>query len=186
MYVLSLDLSTTVCGYGIFLIETKQLLKLDFYKFKKDTLVDRGFELAGFLKILCDTQDIKRVVIEERLKSFRAGGTNAEAMLKTAQLNFLGQYLCKELGLEVSVINVQTARKLAYDNFHKVARATKAKNKELAFEFVKKELGESWFPKKIMKSGARKGEEVFIDEAMDMSDAYILGKAALVQLAVPV
>ncbi len=182
MYVLALDLSTTVCGYAIFVKNSKELKTLDYYKFNSKTLLERGFELNELLIKLCNDGYISEVVIEERLKSFRAGGTNAEAMLKTAQLNFLGQYLVKSIGPSVEVINVQTARKLAYPTFHKVARATKAKNKELAFEFVKKDIGEMLFPKKTLKSGSNKGKEVFIDEAMDMSDAYILGKAYLAQI----
>ena len=42
-----------------------------------------------------------------------------------------------------------------------------------------KELGIDKFPKKIMKSGPRKGEEVFVDEASDMSDSWVIGKAIL-------
>lgn len=88
MYVISLDLSTTVIGYSIF--KDKELVKCDFYKFKEKELIERGEELYAFLKELFAEYDMTSMtfVIEERLKSFAGGRTNANAMLNTAQMNF--------------------------------------------------------------------------------------------------
>ncbi len=178
MKLLAFDLSTTVCGYCVYDLDKKKIVELNYFKFTdKLPLLQKAKELLKFLNTLYSKYDIVKFIIEERLKSFRAGGTNAESMLKTAQLNFLCQFLIKENYTEVFEINVQTARKAAYPLFHKIARATKRDNKELAFEMVKDELGETYFPTKVMKSGARKGQTVFIDEARDIADAYVLTKA---------
>jgi len=183
--LLSFDLSTTVVGYSIFSLFRGDLVTCKYHKFDADELVDRGMELIGLIddilaKCKSDGFGVTKFVIEERLKSFRQGGTNADAMLKTAQLNFACQIIMKTKGLETVEINVNAARSACFPGFHKVARARKdVKQKEVAFEFAVKELGESFFPKKVLKSGPRKGEEVFLEEAKDMSDSWILGKAYL-------
>lgn len=184
--VLAVDLSTTVCGYALFNKDTDKLFYLDFYKFESIDLIDRAQELDSLLTsikntLLIGSCIITDFVIEERLKSFRSGGTNASAMLNTAQMNFLCQYLVKNMfGFNLIEINVNAARSACFPGFHKIARATAGvKQKEIAFSMVMKQIGEDKFPKKILKSGVRKGVEVFLEEAKDMSDAYILGKAFL-------
>jgi hypothetical protein len=88
--------------------------------------------------------------------------------------------------IPVKTIPVSTARKLAIFSFHSIARKIKdTKQKEIAFQFILKELGESYFPTKVMKSGKNKGKTVYIDEAMDLSDAYIISKAGLSLLTTP-
>jgi Holliday junction resolvasome RuvABC endonuclease subunit len=86
MKLIALDLSTTVMGYSIFDMETEELLRMDYLSFSKDDLVDRGQELHEQLQsFISEFKDVT-FAIEERLKSFRSGGTNADAMLKTAQI----------------------------------------------------------------------------------------------------
>lgn len=180
--LLALDLSTTVMGYSVFEKNTGDLIHMDYYSFEKDDLVDRGMELEiKIMELMRSFSGIDEVAIEERLKSFRAGGTNADAMLKTAQLNFLCQFIVRySLKLSLTEINVNTARSSCFPGFHKIARATKGvKQKEIAFKMVKEKLGENFFPTKVMKSGPRKGETVTIEEAKDMADSWVIGQAAM-------
>lgn len=178
--LLAFDLSTTVVGYSFFDIESQDLIECSYYKFEEDELIDRGRELKLLLQKLFSANDISLFVIEERLKSFRQGGTNADAMLKTAQLNFYCQSMIMELGVPVKEINVNTARSACFEGFHTIARATKGvKHKEIAFKMAISVLGEDFFPKKVLKSGPRKGETVYLDEAMDMADSWVLGRAFL-------
>ena len=182
MYLLAFDLSTTVLGYSIFNMETEELLHMDYHKFEAEDLVDRGIELFGILSNIIETYpDIGTFGIEERLKSFRSGGTNADAMLKTAQLNFLCQYIIRnQFGLPIKEVNVNTARSACFPGFHKIARTQKGvKHKLLAFAMAKVSLGEERFPTKVLKSGPRKGETIFIDEGMDMADSWVIGKAVI-------
>ena len=77
-------------------------------------------------------------------------------------------------------MNVMNSRNLCFPGFHVIARAKKGiKHKEIAFDMVIKILGKEIFPTKILKSGPRKGTEVFVDEATDMSDSWVIGKSIL-------
>ena len=182
MELLSLDLSTTVGGYSIFDKETDELILIDYYKFTSEDLVDRGKELVDLLEgIYKNNPSIDEIAIEERLKSFRSGGTNANAMLSTAQMNFLCQYVVKNIFKKnITEINVNTARSSCFEGFHKLVRAQKGtKHKEIAFKMARAILGDAIFPTKVLKSGPRKGETIFIEEAMDMADSWVIGKAIL-------
>ena len=181
--LLAFDLSTTVAGYSIFDETNGDLIHMNYYRFKEDDLVDRANELVNLLESIINQEgyDISTIGLEENLKSFRAGGTNASAMLNTSKLNFCFQYLIKYIYKKtLTEINVNTARSACFPGFHVIARAQKGKKqKEIAFEMAVKELGADKFPKKVMKSGPRKGDEVYVDEASDMSDSWVIGKAIL-------
>lgn len=180
MKILALDLSTTVIGYSVFETEDGSLKVCEFYCYESDDLVDKGFEVRNLLLSLKDRFDYEAVVIEERLKKFTAGRTNADAMFKTAQLNYITQFICRDLGYSVKELNVNTARSLSFPGFHTIARARKdVKQKEVAFEMAIKILGDGFFPKKVLKSGPRKGMEVYLEEARDMCDSWVLGRAYL-------
>lgn len=178
--LIAFDLSTTVCGICIQNFKSKEILRFFYHNFESKIMIEKSIELEKLVeKVFSDYQNVECFVIEERLKAFAAGGTNAEAMGKTAALNFLCQYLVHKRGIKVRELNVNTARKLAYDGFHSAARKIKGvKQKEFAFKLVINELGESLFPTKINKSGKNKGKKVFLEEAKDMADAFILGKAS--------
>lgn len=179
--LLAFDLSTTCCGFSIFSIERKELLELNFFSFKKETLLERTDELEAKFDELCFSYNVKVFCIEERLKSFKAGGSNAESLGKLTAFNFYCQTLFYKKNIPIKEIPSATARKLAIPGFHSIARKIKGKKqKEIAFEFIVKELGADKFPTKVMKSGPRKGQTVFIDEASDMSDAFIIGKSGLI------
>lgn len=186
--LLAFDASTVTIGWALFNINSKKLIDFNYYKYKKETLVERAVEAEDFISDLTLKYyplKIKVFAIEERLKSFRAGGTNSDAMLKTAALNFSIQIIFHKLGITTKEVSVQTSRRLCFPNFHSIARKIKnKKQKEVAFEFALVELGHDKFPKKLMKSGKRKGENVFLEEAKDMADAYILGKSTLIILGV--
>ena len=179
--LLSFDLSSITVGYALFSLSTKELKHMSYWKYNKDSMLDKAFMLEIFIHELLNSFNIKSFCIEERLKSFRAGGTSAEAMIKTSCLNFNCQTIFHKKGIEIKELNVNTVRKLAIPGFHSIARKIKGKKqKEIAFEFVVKELGEDKFPSKVLKSGPRKGETDFLEEAKDMADAYLLGKSFLI------
>lgn len=187
-YILALDLSTTVCGYTIFEEESEKLEEISFFKFKEELLLNRSKELETLILNLNKKYKFNKMIIEENLKSFRSGGTNAAAMINTSKINFCCQYLIKFVhGIDVVEINVNSARSSCFPGFHKIARLRKGiKQKEIAFEIACTELGDSTFPKKILQSGPRKGLEVFIDEAGDMADSWVIGRAYLTNLKKPI
>lgn len=181
MYVLGFDLSSTTVGYSIFEIETKKLIKVSYIKYPDtcEDLLEKGFHLEKTIeKLLLQYPSISQFVIEERLKAFQAGRSNADALLTLAQLNFICQFLIKyKFNLPITAINVSKARGLVFPNIFKATRATKIKQKDFVFENVLSILGKEMFPTKIMKSGVRKGETVFLEEAQDMSDAWLISQA---------
>lgn len=177
MKILGLDLSTTVCGVCI-LNEKEEIEELSYHNFKNKEMIDKGPELKTLITSLYNKHSFTHFFIEERLQGFRAGGTNADALFKTAALNFYCQILISELNIPIVSLNVNNARSLAIPGFHKFARTLKGtKHKEIIFKLIREKIGNEFFPTKEMKSGKRKGEIVYLDEAMDMADAYVIAKA---------
>lgn len=177
--ILGFDLSTTVCGF-CGLNEDGEIELLDHYTFKSKEMLEKAAELKDLLKTIFCAHDVTDFFIEERLQGFRAGGTNADAMFKTAAINFYCQVLIKERDIPITALNVNAARSSAIPGFHKIARTMKGtKHKEIIFNMVVKKLGEKYFDTKVMKSGKRKGETVYLEEGKDMADAYVIAKAGL-------
>lgn len=177
--ILGLDLSTTVCGYCILSING-EIKDLNHYNFESKNMLEKAGELKKLIDEIVNRYNIEKFFIEERLQGFRAGGTNADAIFKTAALNFYGQVLITEKKIPIVALNVNSARANVFPGFHKIARRIKGiKHKELIFDFVKKELGDSFFPTKILKSGPKKGQVIFIEESKDRADAYVIAKAGL-------
>ncbi|MEO6303078.1 MAG: hypothetical protein ABIP51_07880 [Bacteroidia bacterium] len=177
--ILGIDLSTTVMGYCI-LDEKGEIELLNYYSFKSKEMLEKADELKTVLNFIFSKYEISDFFIEERLQGFRAGGTNADAMFKTAALNFYCQVLIKERNIPITALNVIKARNLVFPGFFKFARTVKGtKHKEIIFKFVKEKLGETIFPTKVMKSGKNKGKTEFLEEAKDMSDSWVIASAGL-------
>jgi Holliday junction resolvasome RuvABC endonuclease subunit len=175
--LLAMDLSTVTCGYTIMDLETEEIKLISYFSMKDDEMLDKALYLKKQIDLILTTYKIDVFVIEERLRAFASKFTNIEALGKTAAINFCAQFLMKERGAEVIELHVSSARKLAFPLFHKAKKLVDLKDKEYAFDLVKKELGEDIFPKKVMKSGKDKGQTRFLEEAKDMADSYILAKA---------
>lgn len=182
-YLLAYDLSTVTIGYTVFDIDTKEIVEIDYKKMNGDDLINKGNVIDELNKFLYNKYKFETFVIEDSLKSFSSGGTNSNAMLKTTSLNFLCQFLMMDrFKIQTNGLNVNHARGLFEPLFHKMIRKMKGvKGKDLMFEMVKKQYPEIKFPTKILKSGNRKGVEVFLEEAKDMSDSLVLGKAWLIE-----
>lgn len=180
-YVLGFDLSSTTVGYTICKKDTEEIKKIGYYSFpdKITDLLDKGQFLENFITdLLKEFPEITEFVIEERLKKFAGNRASIDGILKLAQLNYICQYLMKnKFNLSVVEINVLKARKLVFPNIFKITRQTKQNQKEFVFNSVLPLLGEDIFPKKIPKSGKFKGQEVFLEEAKDMADSWVICKA---------
>lgn len=175
--ILGLDLSTTVCGY-CGLDENGDIELFDHYTFKSKEMLEKAAELKEMLSFIFAAHNVTEFYIEERLQGFRAGGTNADAIFKTAAINFYCQVLIKERGIPITALNVNAARSSAIPGFHKIARTMKGtKHKEIIFNMVVKKLGEKYFDTKVMKNGKRKGEVVYLEEGKDRADAWVIATA---------
>lgn len=181
--LLAIDGSTTVCGYTVWDKETKKWLDMSYLKFdKENSLIEKAEEFELCLdSILGKYPDIDEMVIEESFTKFSS--SDDETIAKLNQINILYRYVCYKKGLKTNTIKVQEARKATFPKQKFVAKkyAGGMDQKEQAFCFLLAEIGEEHFPKKILSKGPRKGQEVFLDEAKDMSDSWITGKGFLVR-----
>jgi hypothetical protein len=187
--LMGVDLSTTVLGVTLLDIDTKKIIDITYHTFEKGPLLEKAVQLKGIMNEYISSFKIKHFCIEERLKSFQAGQSNMESLGKLMAFNFYCQTIFHNSKITIHEISVSTARKLVLNGFHTIARSLKTlkgqKQKEVAFEWVVKILGEDMFPKKVMKSGKKKGQSVFIDEARDMADSWIVASAGLILISTP-
>jgi len=177
--ILSLDISTSCTGYCIFdnsgyLVKSSEiLLEKEKNFFKKVEFIE------NILILLSKEYQIKNVAIEESLQSFRPGLSSAKTLFTLSKFNGIVQYICFKLGMNIHTYNVNTARKLAGI---KIDRKSKKKTKDQVVEMVFNEMKDKInLPKKILKSGPRKGLEVYQNCAYDIADAYVIGKAYCIE-----
>jgi len=177
--ILALDISTSCTGFCVFSYEgtlvNSGAIRLDREKdfFMKVRMVER------IIRKLTVEYGLKVVVIEESLQSFRPGFSSAKTLFTLSKFNGIIQYICYNLDMEVFTLNVNTARKLASI---KIDRKSNVSTKEQVVQQVSQnnELRLD-LPKKILKSGPRKGQEVYENAAYDIADAYVIGKAYCVE-----
>ena len=176
--LLSLDISTSITGYCVFNEwNCVHIGHIDLRKekdfFKKVDLVKAKIEE------LHKQYNFKEVAIEEAFQSFGRGLSSAKTLFTLAKFNGIIQYIVFSLGVKATVINVNNARKLVGI---KVNKKDKTKNtKEQVLEQVQKLNSTLSWPKKILKSGPRKGLEIYDDCCFDRADAWVIGTAHLLE-----
>ena len=174
--LLAIDISTTITGFCVFNEKGKSVhfSYVDMSKvsdfFEKVTLIKRHLYDLKFAK------SIKEVVIEESLQAFRSGSSSAKTLFKLSKFNGIIQWICyNDLEVPVHSLNVNSARKLAGI---KVNRLSSDSTKDQILNQVINETSEIFdWPTKILKSGPRRGFEIYDKCCYDMADAYVVGKA---------
>lgn len=176
--LLSLDISTSITGFCVFNEwNCVQIGHIDLRKekefFKKVDLIKEKIEE------LHKQYNFKQVAIEEAFQSFGRGLSSAKTLFTLAKFNGIIQYIVFSLGIKASVINVNNARKLVGI---KVNKKDKTKNtKEQVLEQVQQLNTTLTWPKRRLKSGPRKGLEIYDDCCFDRADAWVIGKAHLLE-----
>ena len=176
--LLSLDISTSITGFCVFNEwDCVHIGHIDLRKekdfFKKIDLVKEKIEE------LHKQYNFKQVAIEEAFQSFGRGLSSAKTLFTLAKFNGIIQYIVFSLGIKATVINVNNARKLVGI---KVNKKDKTKNtKEQVLEQVQCLNTTLVWPKRILKSGPRKGLEIYDDCCFDRADAWVIGKAHLLE-----
>lgn len=173
--MISLDISTNNIGFGLWEQEKYKLggsldiskiedlyKKLDFFK---EFLVSKKSE--GF----------KKVVIEKSFTAMFGGKSSAKTTELLSKFNFACQYLAYQEGYEVEMLNVKTARSLAFPGISLGTGREEVKEKIL--KLYVEEVGKDFLKEKVLKSGKRKGQTVFEDFCEDIADAYVVGKGFL-------
>jgi len=177
--ILSLDISTSCTGYCIFDQNTiVDYGHIDLSKHKD--FFEKAYIVKSRIREIQKKYKITNVVVEENLQAFRPGLSSANTLMKLAQFNGTVQWICHEtFNIIPKALNVNRARKLV--NL-KIDRKNKnISTKDQVLNFVHNQEPNILFPKKVLKSGPRKGLEVYENASYDIADAYVIGKAYLIE-----
>jgi Holliday junction resolvasome RuvABC endonuclease subunit len=175
--ILGLDISTSSTGWAVLdaegtLIE-QSYIRLD----KIKNTMEKATEVADVLAKIKEKYKIESIFIEENLQMFRPGLSSAKTLITLARFNGMVTLLSyKILNIEPEFLNVNSARKLVG---LKIDRKDKTRTtKEKVLDWVDKELNQSFnWPKKTLKSGPRKGTEIYENGCYDMADSYVIAMA---------
>ena len=172
--ILALDISTSITGFCILHkfgdpIHTGHIdlrKEKDFFK-KVDLVKEKIVELNSNYKF-------DEVAIEEPLQSFARGLSSAKTLFTLAKFNGIIQYIVYTLGLTPTVINVNNARKLVGI---KIVKKSEKNTKQQVLEQVQQLASGIIWQKRILKSGPRKGLEIYDECCYDIADAFVIAKA---------
>ena len=181
-YLIAFDASSVTIGYSIFSITKKELVAISYYNLNSTLVLDKADEFSNWLDgILNKYPLIDTAVLEKSFQAMFGGVSSIHTTTILNQVNILYQYICKKKGLQVNSMSVAECRKKAFPTVKLKPKKISGglNHKEQMFNVVVGVLGKEMFPTKEMKSGRRKGEIVFVDEAKDMSDSYVVGLAYL-------
>ena len=181
MATLGLDISTSCTGWCV--IDHKEshevLVDLGYISLQKlSSSYSKAMEVARVLKEIKRSHSITKICIEENLQAFRPGLSSAKTLLTLARFNGVVSYLVQEeFCISPEFINVNTARKSLGIKI-KRSKDGGAPTKNQVHDWVSSQISESYpWPTKRLKSGPRKGKEVYEPACFDMSDAYVIARA---------
>jgi len=120
---------------------------------------------------LCDGHKIDLISIEEPLMMFHKSGSSASVIQILNRFNGMVSFMVRDLfDAPVVFVNSSAARKKVGIKLNK-----QLDTKEQIFAWVKsQDLMKNYaWPTKILKSGPRKGQEVFEAICYDISDSYV-------------
>ena len=172
---LGLDISTSCTGICVLDKDGKVSLLTSVSFPSKLTFWEKADLTEKTLKKLKDKHklDITSFFIEESLQKFRAGFSSAKTLTTLSKFNGITCFIGRKIfNLDPTPINVNTARKSVGLKIPKGMNA-----KDVVFEWVSNEI-DFKCPTKILQSGPRKGKEILRAECYDMSDAYLIARAA--------
>jgi len=179
LYVLGIDVSTSVTAYTLINTECSQsdcLVKTEgIHLSKLSGIYNKADHVREHFEKLAKEYDIEEIYIEEALQSFRRGFSSAKTLSTLAMFNGIISYLAFKTftDSEIALINVIRARSSLGI---KLNRKSDKNTKEQVFEWVqkRKEFENFTWPTKVLKSGPRKGQEIFDKSCYDIADAAVM------------
>ena len=169
--ILSLDISTTAIGVSI--VKPGRVIHLtDAIVLKKEKNLLKKLDIVQDYLIQLKSRNFKfsEIRVEEFLMGFQRGKSSAQTITKLAGFNTAVQYLLyKTFKKEPVLVNAQSKRKDLGITIDK-----SKDTKQQLMEWVESNCAVR-LPRKILKSGPRKGKEVMADHANDIADAIIVG-----------
>jgi hypothetical protein len=177
--ILGLDASTATVGISILDMNGNVVLR-DYAHLKKlKGICQKADYLEDKLLNIRDEYDIKHVFIEDYAKKMKRGQSSAQTITLLASWNGVVQVMCYKLfSMEPELLEVTRARKACGIPLLSKKKSGGVDAKTQVFEWVSKNVkGMENPPTKVLQSGPRKGLEVFIDQASDMTDAWVIAYA---------
>ena len=176
--ILGLDASTSTVG-AVILNSKGEILYKDFLSLKKvKELTEKGEEFENFIMTLAEQYPITQVYIEEYAQKMSRGSSSAYTITRLAAFNGIVQFICKKTFSTVPILlNCTAARKTCGIKVQSKKKAGKSA-KEQVFDWVSNNVIHD-LPRKVLQSGPRKGLEVYINEASDITDAWVIAYAGL-------
>lgn len=121
---------------------------------------------------------ITKVAVEEALVSFRPGLSSAETITTLIRINILVCSTLRDMfGIDPDFIASSTARKLAGVKVQHMSKCGKSAKTQVFEHMQRHDLSHVKWP--LRKLGKQKGEPV--EQAKDVTDAWVIAKARLVQ-----
>lgn len=174
---MGLDISTNIIGVSVF--DNLKCVYLNYIDLRK---IDSLFKKADFVRSsMRDLKDknfkIEGISIEESAQSFRKGFSSAQVLSILSRFNgVVSQISYEEFGIEPIYYNVSTARKSLGI---KIDKSGDLDTKEQILNWVKLQESNIEWPVKNIVRGKNKGDVKFEPACYDMADAYVIGKAAI-------
>ncbi len=165
---LALDISTSIIGFSVFSGST--LVHWDFVDLQKQ---EDLFDKIDFFRKEIDSKiskfQISEFAVEEALKKFTAGASNANTITKLIAFNILVcDYLRLKFGFKPTYVNVNSARASCGFKFPKKSNPKLKKNMIADYVATKYQIS---FPTK--KTGTLK------DHAYDVSDSIVIAESVI-------
>ncbi len=176
--ILGLDISTSCTGWCI-LDSDQNLIDMGMINLSKvKSVYQKANHVRSSLEKISDAYEIKKVYIEENLQSFRSGFSSAKTLSTLARFNGVVSFIAYEIfNTEPIHVNVNAARKSLGIKLIRKKDGGKP-TKDQVLEWVQSNISFPW-PRKLLKSGPRKGLEINDPGCFDMADAYVISLAGM-------
>lgn len=169
--ILSLDLSTSLCGVTVFETDGTLVLSeaIDLRnKNKYENIYQKAAEVRRRLMII--EHKIEHIYIEKSLMMFTKGRSSISTIILVASFNMLVSWLCYDIfKVQPEYISATTARKKVGILINK-----ELDTKKQVFDFVT--VHEPAFPVSYTPQGNPR------PDCFDRADSWVVGKAGLIQL----
>ncbi len=181
---IGLDISTSIVGISL-LDKSGNLVSLESINLKKISCIFSKSnkvkeEFTKYKEKFLFEEDLT-LSIEESFQSFSKGFSSAKTLSQLNRFNGIVSYIAAEIYSVVpEFINVNSARK---NLGIKINKKLNESTKEQIFQWVRNDFVNNktifTWPEKVLKSGPNKGRVKFDESCYDMSDAYVICKAAI-------
>ena len=143
MVILGLDISTNTIGYAF--LDKQKILEMGFIDISKTkTMKEKAMFVFDALEEISYFDNIGKIYVEDSLSNFAWGKTSTQTIIKLAKFNAV---LCFVLewgtGLEIKLINPNTARKVVFGKARQKGKKAK--------DFVKEQIEKKYKTQKWIK-----------------------------------